>query len=130
MDLLEERKQLQKKLVKVKVGMEQLQKTKEKIEQELVSLKLRFKTKTLKESGVHDTHYFLRLSIETPIGNFSVEQWDSCTANWPKNLLEFISLNIEAFDEEDIKYYLTKENLEYVREFKKFSEMKKKFEDK
>ena len=126
MDLLENRKELKKKLIKIEVGMQQLQATKEKIEKELKELKIFFKHERLRETGSHDTHYWLEISVNTPIGKFSHEQWDSIAVNWPKNLLEYIAENYDLFDEESIRYYVTTENREYINEYKKFAALKEK----
>ena len=92
------------------------------------NLKIRFKRDKLSESGTHDTHYWLRMSVETPIGTFSHDQWDSTRVEWPKDLLEYIAKNKELFDEEDLKMFCESKSLEYIELFKAQEKIKEKLE--
>ena len=92
------------------------------------NLKIKFKRDRLSESGTHDTHYWLRMSVETPIGTFSHDQWDSTMVEWPKNLLEYIAKNKELFDEEDLKMFCESKSLEYIELFEAQEKIKEKLE--
>jgi prefoldin subunit 5 len=73
-NLMKERNDLKEELESIDKQMELLKTRKEIATKTLENLKLRFKKECLRDSGGHDTHYWLRMSIETPIGKFSQEQ--------------------------------------------------------
>ena len=128
-NLMKERNDLKEELESIDKQMELLKTRKEIATKTLENLKLRFKKECLRDSGGHDTHYWLRMSIETPIGKFSQEQWDNVAVDWPKTLLEYIAKNEELFCYEDLRFFVTSKGKEYISEYRKLIDAQNKLKE-
>ena len=135
MDIKKERENLSKEIENLEQKLEQANKDLKELEikihilkNKLSKTKIYFKSEKLSESGGHDSHYWLKISVETPMGKFYHEQWDSRKVEWEKELLEYIASNVELFDGENLQNFCVEKSLKYINLFKNQLKIKKEME--
>ena len=125
-DLLDKIESTEKLLKNAENNVKNLKTTIQSLKHKLNNLKILFKSERLRESGGHDSHYWLKISIETQIGVFTYEQWDSVKVKWPKELVEYIAKNEELFDKENLMMFCEPGTLEQIALLKEKLKIEKK----